>query len=88
MSAPTDLAPAIEQAAQSPLSVTSDGLTVTAQPIGAQVQADRYAAAKSARATKTRGLMFSKLIPSGPVSDQQGTGFGGVNQFDSPGPVV
>jgi hypothetical protein len=58
---PTDLAPAIETAAQQPLSVTADGLSVTAQPIEAQILADRYAAAKAARSLRGRGLMFSRL---------------------------
>ena len=83
MSAPVDLAPAIETAAQAPLTATADGLSVTAQPIAAQVQADRYAAAKASRGSRNRGAMFSKLIPAGPVCDQQGTGLGSVPGFNS-----
>jgi hypothetical protein len=61
MSAPTDLAPAIQTAAQAPLSAAADGMTATAQPIAAMIQADRYAAAKAARAVRGRGLMFTRL---------------------------
>ena len=83
MSTPTDLAPTIETAAGNPLSVTSDGLSVTAQPIAGMIQADRYAAAKQARSTKGRGLMFSKLIPAAAFPDSQTKGIGGLTSFDN-----
>ena len=85
---PIDLAPIIEEAAQSPLSVVSDGLEVTAQPLAAMIEADRYASAKAARARPFGGAMFAKVLPAGPVSDNQATGFGGLGRFDSPGGVV
>lgn len=76
----------LDTVASQPLSVESDGHSVTAHPLPARIQEDRYSLAKTARAKKFRGLMFNKLIASGPVSDSQGTGIGGVD-FDRPGIV-
>ena len=60
-----------------PSTVSSDGLTVTQQPIAAQIQADQYAAAAQATSSRNRGMRFSKVLPAGPISDQQTNRLGG-----------
>lgn len=71
---PTDLTPTITQAASDPQSAAVDGQSATARPMGDLIAADQYLAQKSAAAVgKRRGIRFSKLLPSGPVSDQGGT---------------
>jgi len=81
-----DLTPGIQESAANPAGVAVDGLSVTAQPISAQIQADRYLNAKNARGQKRRGLMFQKLIPAAAIADGQGTQAGtGSGSFDSPG---
>jgi hypothetical protein len=71
-----DLAPAIDSAAQQPLSasVTAGGdRSVQARSIGDMIQADRYANAKAARGKLLQNIFPSKVIVPGPISDQQGT---------------
>jgi hypothetical protein len=79
-----DLAPNIGTNSTGPKKVKTDALEVEQMPIGDLISADRYLAAKAARATPTRGIMFSKLIPAAGNPDQQGTS-SGASQFDSPG---
>ena len=79
-----DLVGVVQSVGQGPAAVTSDGLSVTQQPVAAVIQADRYLAAKAARGKKQRGLLFSKLIPAGAMPDSQGT-LGGVIGFNSGG---
>jgi len=47
--------------------------TVRAVPIAGQIAADRYGNARPAAKTQNWGLRFMKILPAGPVSDQQGT---------------
>jgi hypothetical protein len=56
-----------------PQEASSDSGSMRQHSISDQIAADRYAAAVPAAKSKNRGLRFSKLIPSGPFSDQQGT---------------
>lgn len=56
-------------------------------PLPDQISADRYLAAKKGRGTRNRGLMFSKWIAAGPVSDSQGTRIG-LSSFSVPGGLV
>jgi hypothetical protein len=66
-----DLSDAIESTARGPASVRTDAGEVTAQDLGAMIEADKYLAAKNAAAggqtTTRRGLRFNKLIPPGTV---------------------
>lgn len=64
-----DLSGDIAQQAVEPVTVTADGQTSTARPVGELVQADQYGAAKPAAKKRRRGLRFSKLINPGPLSD-------------------
>lgn len=73
----TDLTPQIEQAAADPQSASVDGQSATARPMADLIAADQYVASKASMATRRRGLRFSKILPSGPVSDQAGTRLGG-----------
>jgi hypothetical protein len=66
----------IQTNALAPATVSSDGLTVTQQPIAAQIQADQYAAAAAGVKSRNRGMRFSKLLPAGPMSDQQANRIG------------
>lgn len=66
-----------------PAEASTDAGSVRQFPIGDQIAADRYAAAVPAVKNKNRGLRFSKLIPSGPFSDQQGTNPSSNSNFDN-----
>jgi hypothetical protein len=68
-----DLQPAIDSAATAPQSVTTDGLEVVAVDIEKQIAADRYLKANAASCAPGLGIVFRKLIPPGPTSDQNGT---------------
>ncbi len=74
----------IQQNAQNPASASTDGTSASQFPLEGQIAADRYAAAANARRNKNRGLMFTKLLPAGPMPDQQGTGFGATPGLDVP----
>ena len=73
---------------QSPASAGADGMTAAQQPIEAQISADRYVKAVAGVKNKRRGLRFSKMIPAGPVSDQQTNAQGGISNFDVPGGLI
>lgn len=60
-----DLSDNIEAAAQAPVKVTTDGITVEARDISEQIEADAYVAGKSATRGRHRGLVISKLSPPG-----------------------
>lgn len=64
-----DLSSQIEQAANDPANVSVDGLSVGAKPIGDLIRADQYLAAKTAAASRRRGIRFSKLINPGALSE-------------------
>ena len=63
---PDEVEAAIEQAAQEPKSVTSDGTTVTAHSLKDQIEADRYIESKNA-AKKKLGIRLTRAIPPGAV---------------------
>ena len=60
-----ELKDAIKTAATKPAAVTADGVQVTAQPLGAMIEADKYARAVEGAKKKTRGLRFFKFKPGG-----------------------
>jgi hypothetical protein len=66
----TDLSDQIEQAASDPQSAAVDGQSATARPMGDLIAADQYLAAKAGMARRRRGVRFTKILASGPVSDQ------------------
>ena len=63
---PEDVRQAIEQAAQQPAEVTVDGQTVKQQPLGDQIEADRYLASQDA-AKKGLGVRMTKVVPPGAI---------------------
>lgn len=69
MTTPQTISDAIESTAKNPASVTVGSQTVAAQSISAQIEADRYLAAKAAgessAAAKGFGLRFARLKPPG-----------------------
>lgn len=69
MTTPSTITDAIESTAKNPASVTVGSQTVAAQSISAQIEADRYLAAKAAgqssAAAKGFGLRFARLKPPG-----------------------
>jgi hypothetical protein len=78
-----DLSEQIEQAGSDPATVSVDGLSVGAKPIGELIKADQYLAAKSAAANRRRGIRFSKIVNPGALSDQGGAITAG--SFNTPG---
>ncbi len=62
----------IQTNAMAPQEASSDAGMVRQHPIPGQIQGDRYAAARAGAKNKNRGLRFSKIIPAGPMPDQQG----------------
>lgn len=76
-----DLSPGIITTAAGPAAAASDAGSFTAQPLEAQIAADQYISAKAARNKRFRGMIVSKMIPPGALSDQQTTGFGGLGPF-------
>jgi len=79
-----DLTPNIQTTATGPAEAEGDGQRVKAQPVDAQIQADRYIAAKAARGKTLGGVIFGKIIPAACPADQQGTNAGGSGEFDQP----
>jgi hypothetical protein len=68
-----------------PQTASGDAGSMSQHPIAGQIAGDRYANARAGAKTVNRGLRFSKLIPAGPVSDQQSTNpatGGAFNQGD------
>ncbi len=57
---------AIRAATQQPAEVSVDGQTVKQQPLGDQIEADRYLASKNA-AKKGLGVRMTKVVPPGAV---------------------
>lgn len=75
MADPTDLADTIASEAQSVASSSADGQSATARSLGELIEADKYLAAKAARSSKRRGLLFTKLVPPPAIGDApQGSG--------------
>lgn len=75
-----DLSEQIEQAANDPASVSVDGLSAAAKPIGEIIKADQYLSAKNAAASRRRGIRFSKIINPGAHSES-----GADNSFNNAG---
>lgn len=67
MSDEVDLSSTIEEAATSPLKVTTDGTTVEARPMKDLIEADQHLAKKTAGKSKRLGLRFRRQIPPGAV---------------------
>lgn len=63
--AESELESKIETAAETPASMSVDGVTVTQRPIGDLIAADRYLSAKKASRQKSRGIRFTKIVPPG-----------------------
>jgi hypothetical protein len=55
----------IAETATGPKRVRTDAGEVEAQDLASMIEADKYLSAKTAAATKTRGLRFNKLLPPG-----------------------
>jgi hypothetical protein len=60
-----ELADAIRENAAGPAKVAGDAGTVEQHPLGDQIAADKYLAAKEAAKSPSRGLRFNKLVPPG-----------------------
>lgn len=58
---------AIETTASGPSSVSVDGQSVQAQPLGDLIEAHKYASGDSGLNRNHRGLRFTKLVPPGTV---------------------
>jgi hypothetical protein len=56
---------AIEEAAQNPQKVQTDGMSVEQHPLPDQVEADRYLESKRAAEKDHAGIRFVKLEPPG-----------------------
>lgn len=63
--AASDLESTIETAAEKPVSMSVDGVTVTQRPIADLIAADRYLSAKKASRHKSRGIRFTQIVPPG-----------------------
>lgn len=66
----TDATTQIDQALADPSSASNDGQSVTSRPISDQVLGLQYGAAVAKQSKPARGIVFSKLIPPGSVSDR------------------
>jgi len=55
----------IVENAQKPAEVEQDGTRVKQHPLGAQMDAERYAATKTAKRGRSTGLTFFKVSPPG-----------------------
>lgn len=65
---PDEVADAIEQAAQDPKRVMSDGTEVEMPSIREQIEADRYLASReAANVTSNLGIKRNKMVPPGSV---------------------
>lgn len=62
-----ELRQAIETTATGPKRVRTDAGEVESQDLEKQIAADKYLSAKTAAATKHRGLRFSTLVPPGSI---------------------
>lgn len=62
---PDDLTDKIEEAAQKPLEVMTDGVRVQGRDLRELIEADRYLKNGAAASAPRRGLRFSKLVPPG-----------------------
>ncbi len=60
-----DLDDTIRQNAQGPARASGDAGSVEQHKLPEQIEADRYLASKKATKSKSRGLVFNKLVPPG-----------------------
>jgi hypothetical protein len=63
----TDLKDAIKQNAQGPRQASSDGVSVQQHSLADQIAADKYLAARQARANPARAFTRAKIVPPGTV---------------------
>ncbi len=64
-----DLSDTIENEAQLPASSSDDGQSATGRSIDELIKADQYLAAKAARASRRRGILFTQLTTPGALDD-------------------
>lgn len=64
-----DLSNEITEQAIEPIASATDGQSATGRAIPELVLADQYTTGKPSIKKRRRGIRFSKLIPSGPMSD-------------------
>ena len=64
-----DLEDTIRQNAQGPARAQGDAGSVEQHPLPDQIAADKYLASKAATKTRTRGLLFNRLIPPGTIEN-------------------
>lgn len=64
-----DLSNDIATQAIKPIAAAADGQSASARPIDDLIKADQYLAGKAATSLRRRGIRFTKMIPSGPLSD-------------------
>lgn len=62
---PDDLDDVIRQNASGPAKAAGDAGSVEQHSLADQIEADRYLASKAAAKSKSRGLVFNKLVPPG-----------------------
>ena len=60
-----DLETTIRDNAQGPAKAAGDSGSMEQHKLTDQIDADRYLSAKDAAKTKSRGLVFNKLVPPG-----------------------
>lgn len=68
---PSPLEDRIREAAQEPVSASSDAGSVTQRSLSELIEADRYLASKEAVRSRSRGLKLSKFIPPGTVDTKK-----------------
>jgi hypothetical protein len=62
---PDELDDTIRQNASGPAKAAGDAGSVEQHKLTEQIEADRYLASKQASKSKSRGLVFNKLVPPG-----------------------
>lgn len=65
----TDLSPDIAQQAAEPASVTADGQSTTARPIGDVLKAQQYLDARAQVRKRRRGMLMTQLTTPGALTD-------------------
>jgi len=61
----TNLSDTIEENAQGPAEAAGDSSRVRQHSLKDQIEADKYLRSKEAQASKSKGLVFRRLIPPG-----------------------
>jgi hypothetical protein len=66
---PTDITTTIASQAVEPASASADGQSASARPVTDLIAAQQFLDNSVARQSRRRGIMYSKLIPPGALSD-------------------